>query len=172
MWLALLPPPSAAAVRCRCRSVAAAAAADAAAAAASCRPQSPPPRRTGLRPFGVSFLFAGWDEHFGFQLYQSDPSGNYGGWKATAIGANAGPGNAILKSDYKIDAPPSLDEACKLALKVLGKTMDTATPTADKLEFVVVSRDAGRIVQHSFSKEELEALLKTVNFEQASSGDI
>lgn len=42
----------------------------------------------GLRPFGVSFLFTGWDEHHGFQLYHSDPSGNYGGWKATAIGAN------------------------------------------------------------------------------------
>ena len=40
----------------------------------------------GLRPFGVSFLFAGWDAVHGFQLYQSDPSGNYGGWKATAIG--------------------------------------------------------------------------------------
>ncbi|KAG5461840.1 MAG: nucleophile aminohydrolase, partial [Olpidium bornovanus] len=37
----------------------------------------------GLRPFGVSFVFAGWDEHYGFQLYSSDPSGNYGGWKAT-----------------------------------------------------------------------------------------
>ena len=23
----------------------------------------------GLRPFGVSFLYAGWDKHFGFQLY-------------------------------------------------------------------------------------------------------
>jgi 20S proteasome subunit alpha 3 len=22
----------------------------------------------GLRPFGVSFLFAGWDEHFGYQV--------------------------------------------------------------------------------------------------------
>lgn len=31
----------------------------------------------GLRPFGVSFLYAGWDRHYGFQLYQSDPSGNY-----------------------------------------------------------------------------------------------
>ena len=41
----------------------------------------------GLRPFGVSFLFAGWDSVHGYQLYQSDPSGNYGGWKATAIGA-------------------------------------------------------------------------------------
>jgi len=51
----------------------------------------------GLRPFGVSFLFAGWycffftpltcldflcyrDKSSGFQLYQSDPSGNYAGW--------------------------------------------------------------------------------------------
>ncbi len=40
----------------------------------------------GLRPFGVSFLFAGWDKHYGYQLYQSDPSGNYSGWKATVIG--------------------------------------------------------------------------------------
>ncbi len=42
----------------------------------------------GLRPFGVSFLYAGYDRHHGFQLYLSDPSGNYGGWKATAIGQN------------------------------------------------------------------------------------
>ena len=41
----------------------------------------------GLRPFGTSFLFAGWDSNFGFQLYQTDPSGNYSGWKATVIGA-------------------------------------------------------------------------------------
>jgi 20S proteasome subunit alpha 3 len=40
----------------------------------------------GLRPFGVAFLFAGWDKYFGFQLYQTDPSGNYSGWKATVIG--------------------------------------------------------------------------------------
>ena len=42
----------------------------------------------GLRPFGVSFIYAGWDRNYGFQLYQSDPSGNYGAWKATCIGAN------------------------------------------------------------------------------------
>lgn len=43
----------------------------------------------GLRPFGVSFLFAGWDKINGYQLYHSDPSGNYGGWKAHAIGSNS-----------------------------------------------------------------------------------
>ena len=30
----------------------------------------------GKRPFGVSILYMGWDKHYGFQLYQSDPSGN------------------------------------------------------------------------------------------------
>ena len=42
----------------------------------------------GLRPFGVSMLYGGWDKTYGFQLYQSDPSGNYNGWKATCIGAS------------------------------------------------------------------------------------
>lgn len=43
----------------------------------------------GKRPFGVSILYMGWDKHYGYQLYQSDPSGNYGGWKATCIGNNS-----------------------------------------------------------------------------------
>lgn len=33
----------------------------------------------GLRPFGVSLLYAGWDKVDQFQLYQSNPSGNYDG---------------------------------------------------------------------------------------------
>jgi len=70
----------------------------------------------GLRPFGVSFLFAGWDRHYGFQLYQSDPSGNYGGWKATAIGANSTAAQSILKTDYQDDI--SLKDALKLTVKV------------------------------------------------------
>lgn len=44
---------------------------------------------SGKRPFGVSILYMGWDKHYGYQLYQSDPSGNYSGWKATCIGNNS-----------------------------------------------------------------------------------
>ena len=29
----------------------------------------------GKRLFSVSILYMGWDKHFGYQLYQSDPSG-------------------------------------------------------------------------------------------------
>ncbi|ETO31282.1 20S proteasome subunit PAC1 [Reticulomyxa filosa] len=35
----------------------------------------------GLRPFGVSMLWAGYDTEEGFQLFHSDPSGNYGMFK-------------------------------------------------------------------------------------------
>ena len=55
----------------------------------------------GMRPFDVSFLFASWDAEHGFQLYHSDPSGNYGGWRATAIGANSQAGNSMLKSELQ-----------------------------------------------------------------------
>ena len=54
----------------------------------------------GLRPYGVCLLYAGWDRERGFQLYQSDPSGNYSGWKATAVGAGAAAAQAILRADY------------------------------------------------------------------------
>nr|POF21938.1 proteasome subunit alpha type-4 [Quercus suber] len=86
----------------------------------------------GLRPFGVSFLFAGWDKNFGFQLYMSDPSGNYGGWKAAAIGANNQAAQSMLKQDYKDEI--TREEAVELALKVLSKTMDSTSLTSDKLE--------------------------------------
>ena len=40
------------------------------------------------------------DTQRGFQLYQSDPSGNYGGWKATAIGANHQAATNVLQGDF------------------------------------------------------------------------
>lgn len=51
----------------------------------------------GSRPFGAAFLFAGYDKNNKFQLYSTDPSGNYAGWKATAIGSNHVAANSFLK---------------------------------------------------------------------------
>ncbi len=88
-------------------------------------------RAIGLRPFGVSFIYGGWDEHHGFQLYHSDPSGNYSGWKATSIGANTASAQGILRQEYKEDGM-TLQEAKNLAMKVLSKTMDTTSLGSDK----------------------------------------
>jgi len=91
----------------------------------------------GLRPFGVSILYAGYDPHFEFQLYHSDPSGNYSGWKATCIGANNGTAQSLLKQEYKDDI--SLEDALGLALRVMSKTMDSTTLSSEKLEFATLT---------------------------------
>ncbi|ESP00923.1 hypothetical protein LOTGIDRAFT_146935, partial [Lottia gigantea] len=58
----------------------------------------------------------GWDRHYGFQLYQSDPSGNYGGWKATCIGNNSANAVSMLKQEYK-EGETNLQEALALSIK-------------------------------------------------------
>ncbi|CAN0337630.1 unnamed protein product, partial [Ectocarpus sp. 13 AM-2016] len=55
----------------------------------------------GLRPWGVSMLLAGWDESRGLQLYKTEPSGNFGAFKAVAVGAGASRLSAELASGYE-----------------------------------------------------------------------
>ena len=85
---------------------------------------------SGLRPFGVSLLYAGYDPHYQFQLYHSDPSGNYSGWKATCIGANIGTAQSLLKQEYKDEI--TVKEAISLVLKTMSKTMDSTTLGSEK----------------------------------------
>lgn len=125
----------------------------------------------GLRPFGVSLLYAGWDEHFGFQLYQSDPSGNYGGWKATAIGANNQNANSKLKQMYKMDDEEwvkefDLKKALEMAVQVLSKSMDSTNLTSEKLEFATVTKDdKGNVVFRIMNQKEVDDLIKSVAIE-------
>lgn len=143
----------------------------------------------GLRPFGVSFIYAGWDHLRQFQLYQSNPSGNYGGWKATSVGANNASAQSLLKQDYKEDS--TLQEACAMAVKVLSKTMDSTKLSSEKseyfqaklyslwhsvaspayqkvltdlslpVEFATVGKNKdGKIYHHLWSAEEIDALLR------------
>jgi len=99
----------------------------------------------GLRPFGVSFLVAGYDAAHGFQLYHTDPSGNFSGWKAYAIGVNNNTAQQIMRQDWKPEL--TIQEALELTAKVLTKTMDTANPNAEKLEFGVVTRQGANQVK-------------------------
>ena len=113
----------------------------------------------GMRPFGVSLLYAGWDKYHGFQLYHSDPSGNYGGWKATAIGANSQGAQSLLKQEW--NEKLNLKETLSLALKVMSKTMDSTTLSSDKLEFSTLTKNKnGKVVHHVLSSEEIDQLLK------------
>lgn len=149
----------------------------------------------GLRPFGVAFLFAGYDSHHGFQLYQSDPSGNYSGWKATVIGANNQAGKSLLKTEYGAkpksddddeemkEGPaageeeeiivPDVSEALKLAVKVLSKTMDGTAPSPDKMELftMTLDEDGEECVHRILTAEECKKVVEEVEAEAASAGD-
>lgn len=120
------------------------------------------------RPFGVSLMYAGFDKVVGFQLYNSDPSGNYAAWKAHATGKNSVNAISTLKDEYKEDC--SLSEALILAAKVLGKSMDMAIPDAKKFEIGVVTRDEkGKVVQRRVEGAELQKILTDAKvFEQKS----
>mmetsp|Transcript_35769 Transcript_35769/g.47205 ORF Transcript_35769/g.47205 Transcript_35769/m.47205 type:complete len:250 (-) Transcript_35769:217-966(-) len=124
----------------------------------------------GLRPFGVAFMFAGYDEHFGFQLYHTDPSGNYSGWKANAIGANNQAGKSLLKNEFEEDS--SIEDCLKLAAKVLNKTMDTTTPSPEKMEFFTLTRVDGKVVHRILKDEETAKILEEVQAETSTEGDI
>lgn len=115
----------------------------------------------GQRPFGVKFLFAGYD-NLGYQLYLSDPSGNYSGWKATCMGQNANAGQSLLKNEY--DEGMDTNQAVKLALKVLYKTMESLS--ADNLDLFKLQRnDDGSMSHFVFPKDTVATLLGEVKAE-------
>lgn len=124
--------------------------------------------------FGVAFLFAGYDVNHGFQLYQSDPSGNYTGWKATVIGANNQAGKSLLKTDYNDEDMPDVQEALRLAVKVLNKTMDAAASSSDKMELFVMTLDEldkGSCIHRILTPEDAKKIIDEVEAEAAGAGD-
>jgi 20S proteasome subunit alpha 3 len=84
-------------------------------------------------------MYAGYDEVRGYQLYCSDPSGNYAAWKAHATGKNSVNAISTLKTDY--DENCTLKEALILAAKILAKSMDTTTPDSNRFEIGILHRD-------------------------------
>lgn len=120
------------------------------------------------RPFGVGLMYAGYDKVRGFQLYNSDPSGNYASWKAHATGKGCVSAISQLKDDFNAEC--TLKEALVLAAKVLAKSMDSTTPSADKYEIMVMQKDSsGNLVQRRVEGEELSKILDEAKvFEQAA----
>nr|XP_018905015.1 PREDICTED: proteasome subunit alpha type-4 [Bemisia tabaci] len=120
----------------------------------------------GKRPFGVSIIYMGWDKHYGFQLYQSDPSGNYGGWKATCIGNNSAAAVSNLKQDYK-EGEMTLESAQQLAIKVLSKTLDMTKLTSEKVEIATLKRVDGKTITRILPAQEVEALIAEYEKQEA-----
>ncbi|MCS4537830.1 MAG: archaeal proteasome endopeptidase complex subunit alpha [Thaumarchaeota archaeon] len=70
----------------------------------------------GVRPFGVSLIISGVDRS-GPQLFLTDPSGNYVGYNAVAIGAGSDQVTEFFEQKYNDDV--SVDNACILAIEAI-----------------------------------------------------
>lgn len=92
----------------------------------------------GVRPFGISLLVAGHDEHNGFSLYQVDPSGSYFPWKATAIGKGATAAKTFLEKRWNDEL--ELEDAIHIALLTLKESVEGEF-NGDTIEIAVVGEE-------------------------------
>jgi proteasome alpha subunit len=100
----------------------------------------------GARPFGVSILFAGVNDHP--ELYITDPTGIFFEYKATAIGEGEAEIKEFLDKNYResLNIEDGIKLAVKALKKVLGKEFDInridgAYIISKDKKFVRVTRD-------------------------------
>lgn len=80
----------------------------------------------GVRPFGVSLIISGVDRS-GPQLFLTDPSGNYVGYNAVAIGAGSDQVTEFFEQKYDEDI--TIDDACVLAIEAIYLVSEDKTGT-------------------------------------------
>jgi proteasome alpha subunit len=108
----------------------------------------------GLRPFGVSLLIAGIDED-GKKLFETDPTGLFYQFKATAIGEGELEIDEILHKEYKDNM--TLDEALDLSIRALKKVLDTKI-NAERIDTAFIN-DKKKVME-KIPKERIKKLLK------------
>ena len=118
----------------------------------------------GVRPFGVSLLVGGVD-HDGPQLYTTDPSGSFWGWKAAAIGREADEVREFFNENLK-DKDDKLDlaAATELALRGLLKSGEIAgLEPAERPRRVEIGKiDVKDRIFKPLKLEEIEAALSAI----------
>lgn len=108
----------------------------------------------GYRPFGVSLLVAGVENNGEMKLFETDPTGIYFQYRATAIGEGEPEIEERLHKFYREDM--SIEDGIKLALKALVQVIDKNI-NVDRLDCVYVSKKDKQTVR--LSKEELQKYL-------------
>eukprot|EP00756_Hemistasia_phaeocysticola_P029891 Hpha_TRINITY_DN16260_c0_g5::TRINITY_DN16260_c0_g5_i2::g.12946::m.12946/K02731/PSMA7; 20S proteasome subunit alpha 4 len=112
----------------------------------------------GSRPFGVSCIIAGVDEHGKPHLYMTDPSGNYAAWKAVACGNNQKTVREFLEK-HCTDEEPDAAGTLRIALRALLEVVDQG---AKNIEVVELKHGESRFLP----EEDLTALVKDIERER------
>ena len=106
----------------------------------------------GLRPFGVSIMFAGFDSSP--KLFIVDPTGIYFQYKACSIGEGEDECTEWLQKHYKL---VNTDEALKMGVSAIKSFLkDNFSP--ERLEAVIIKKEGIKILKGS----EIEKIAKKV----------
>src|SRR4030066_2158492 len=109
-------------------------------------------QHAGVRPFGVSIVFAGVDKT-GTHVFGTHPSGTYRGYKATALGAGRETVIALLKDEYR--EKMNLEETTKLAIKCLTKALE-ARQLPPRIKIAVIPASTKKMEMLTDEKEEAQ----------------
>lgn len=83
------------------------------------------------------------------------------------LGQNNQAGKSLLKTDYSNDN--DITKNLKLAVKILLKTMDSVTPSPDRIELSFLKKNAEGVISLSFLNDtEVSALIDEIQKEEAS----
>ncbi|MBW2969502.1 archaeal proteasome endopeptidase complex subunit alpha [Candidatus Woesearchaeota archaeon] len=108
----------------------------------------------GLRPFGVSVILAGIDND-GPKLFETDPTGIFFQFRATAIGEGETEIEEILAKEYSEKI--TIEEGLKLAINALNQVLDKNF-SVERVDAAYITTAEKKFVQ--VKKDKLEKLLK------------
>jgi len=104
----------------------------------------------GARPFGTTLLIAGVDAT-GLQLFATDPSGAFMGYKANSEGEGRSDAMAYFEEKYKENM--TLDESIDMGIKAIYKGYKGKL-NPDAIEIAVIDiKEKFRILSHDESKD-------------------
>lgn len=118
----------------------------------------------GVRPFGAALLMAGVNEKP--ELFETDPSGAYFEWKAVAIGSGRNTAMAIFEEKYREDM--TLEDAIKLAVLALAKTMEEPSPENIEVAVITVEEKKFKKISKEKVAKCLEEAIKEAEEEEVS----
>jgi 20S proteasome subunit alpha 4 len=117
----------------------------------------------GARPFGISTLIIGPNDAGNAQLYQTEPSGVFYSWKATAIGRNQKTLQDFLEKHYEEGLDH--DGTVRLAVRALLEIVDASSKNIEII--YIKSGPHGQEVPQPMDKDAVDALAKEVSEAEA-----
>ncbi|AEA38807.1 26S proteasome SU (nucleomorph) [Cryptomonas paramecium] len=115
---------------------------------------------TGKRIYKLSLIITGWDDSSGFQLFHTDPSGNYSSWQAIAVGRDNALNQDILNQEVNNEI--DLQKAIGITAKIFCKKFFSSN-LFQLVDLIVIRKDGiNNTIYYRFNPKEIKYLYKKI----------